>query len=755
MLVKFLAWKSVVRGIPWLTLALFSHAALADDRAGFVGSESCSGCHTEIDSTWRQSDHHKAMLLPSETSVLGDFGDVTVEFHGIETRLFRADGRYKIATAGSDGKPAEFDIAYTFGHYPVQQYLVDIGNGHLQALNVAWDSRPAAQGGQRWYHLQPDENITHEHPFFWTGHFQNANSRCIECHATDVKKSYSPENQTYATSWSEIGVGCESCHGPGSRHVGLAEAGELTDAETGFARRSRQRLNWAYLEGADIASPSGTRDDSFIDTCGGCHSRRGSLGDVETGAAYHDQYRLALLDRGLYFADGQINDEVFVLGSFLQSKMHLAGVTCGNCHDPHSGKTIAEGNALCAQCHKPSAFDTAEHHRHPQGSTGAQCVACHMPERLYMGVDYRRDHSYPLPDPGLAASIGAPDACTGCHTDQDQAWAAQSLADWGVKPKANAWARLNQGLERQDMLLFRDYARSRKPAASAPIRQASLLSRLAAFPSRLAAETAAQKLNHADPLIRRAGVNALQSLQLEARWQLLQPLLEDPVRAIRLDVAAALADALPRLQGDDAKRLGSLIDEYREYLDYIADTPGGQLGIGNLELRLGYSILAEQAYLKALEIEPSFATAMINLADLYRSMGSDGEARPLLERALEIAPDSANTNHAYGLLLVRAGRQDEAMKYLKAAIEQDDSSPRHVYVYAVALDSRGDTEAAMRVIDDASRRWVNNLDLYFLQVSLMDKTGKTENIHRYLSLLAQVAINNPQVKNWTQKYGGS
>lgn len=722
--------------------------------ARFVGSHQCVDCHGEIDTAWRQSDHHRAMLLPSESSVLGDFADVTVEFHGIKTRLFQADGRYRVATAGADGKPAEFDVAYTFGHFPVQQYLIDIGDGHLQALNVAWDSRSAEQGGQRWYHLQPDEDITPDHPFFWTRHFQNANSRCIECHATDVKKNYDLESGAYATAWSEIGVGCESCHGPASRHLELAEANELSEDRTGFARKAQPRLNWSYLEGADIASPSGTRDDSFIDTCGGCHSLRGSLGDAEAGADYHDQYRLALLDRGLYFADGQINDEVFVLGSFLQSKMHLAGVTCGNCHDPHSGKTIADGNALCAQCHKPTVFDTAEHHHHPQGSSGAQCANCHMPERLYMGVDYRRDHSYSIPDPGLASAIGAPDACTICHTDQSQSWAAVRLADWGVKTKPNSWARFNAGLQRQDALLFRDYARNRKPAANAPIRQATLLSRLAAFPSQLAVETAAEKLASDDPLIRRAAVNALQSLPLEGRWQLLQPLMRDPVRAIRLDVANALADTLPRLQGDDAQRLGDLIDEYREYLDFIADTPAGQLNIGNLEWRLGYSILAERAYLRALEIEPGFVPALLNLADLYRSMGTDGEARPLLERALETAPNSADANHAYGLLLVRSGQQDEALEYFRAAVEQDSAGPNHIYVYAVALDSSGDSDAAIRLIEEASQRWSNNLDLYFLQVSLMDKIGKTENIQRYLSLLARVASDNPQVKNWTRKYGG-
>jgi tetratricopeptide (TPR) repeat protein len=474
---------------------------------------------------------------------------------------------------------------------------------------------------------------------------------------------------------------------------------------------------------------------------------------VKPLAAYHDQYRLALLDSGLYFADGQIQDEVFVLGSFLQSKMAQKGVTCANCHDAHTGKTIAEGNALCAQCHKPAAFDNRNHHRHPPDSAGAECVNCHMPERLYMGVDWRRDHGFSIPNPERSSNIGTPNACTNCHQDKENAWAARAMTEWGISRKDDPWALFNHKLELGDSLTFRDYARQREPAVQAPIQQATLISKLAGFPSRLAIETASGHLASPDPLIRRAAIGALQAIPLQLRWQLLQSLMTDPVKSVRLDVASALADVLPQLEGSDAEQLGRLIDEYRESINYNADTPGGQLAIGNLELRLGYSILAEQAYQKALDIEPQFVPALINLADLYRAIGSDGEASALLQRAVEIAPDSANSNHAYGLYLVRSGKQDEALKYLETATRQQDASPRHVYVYAVALDSRGETEAAMKVIELASRRWVNNIDLYFLQVSYMDKTGNTDDIHRYLSTLVSVAFSNPQVKAWANKYG--
>lgn len=718
----------------------------------FVGSGACAECHQQEYADWRQSDHHKAMQPASEGTVLGDFDDASVKFHDIETRFFREGTSFKVATAGKDGKPGVFTVNYTFGHYPLQQYLIDIGDGHLQALNLAWDSRSAEQGGQRWYHLQTDEDIDPGHPFFWTRHFQNSNSRCIVCHSTNVAKNYNPDDKSYATEWSEIGVGCESCHGPASAHLVLATNKQLTAENTGFKQQRKPSLAWEFKGDNNIASPSGARDDSYIDTCGGCHSRRSAHGDVKPGVAYHDQYRLALLDEGLYFADGQIEDEVFVLGSFMQSKMHRKGVTCANCHNSHSGKLIAEGNALCASCHKPSSFDSAEHHHHEKGSKGAECTNCHMPERLYMSVDARRDHSFTIPDPRLSMRSNAPNACIGCHLGKTDNWAAKALSNWGMKEPENLWPLINQGLDRQDAMIFKEYARYGSELDLSPIREGTLLSKLGGFPSQLTIDAAAAAIDSSDPLIRRAAVNALRPMPLETRWQLLSPLIDDRVRVVRMEVASALADAHSQLTAADQERLDRLFDEYREVLSYDADSPSGQLSIGNLEARLGFSILAENAYLKSLEIEPNFVPTLINLADLYRSTGRDQESRKILQRALKVAPDSANVNHAYALFLIRAGETDEALRYLEASIALEDSSPRHIYVYAVALDSRGETGKAIQVIDEASKRWPNNLDLSFLQVSYMDKTGQTRGIRRYLMFLVSTSSKNPQVQAWMKKY---
>jgi predicted CxxxxCH...CXXCH cytochrome family protein len=733
--------------------AFVAHAAAP--AADYAGSARCAECHAAQHAAWTTSDHGLAMLPAAAGKVLGDFDDVRVTFHGIETHLFQDGERLRVTTAGADGKPASYTIAYSFGHYPLQQYLVDIGDGRLQALNIAWDSRARHAGGQRWFHLRDDEKIDSQSPFFWTRHLQNANSRCIECHSTGFAKNYAADSAAYATAWAEPGVGCEACHGPASRHLELAAANELTATKSGFRRKPMQRLAWAFRGEQPIATPSGARDDAWIDTCGGCHSRRASLAAPDPLVGYHQQYRLALLEPELYFADGQIDDEVFVMGSFLQSKMHGQGVTCADCHDPHSGKPLAAGNALCAQCHQPAVYDRVAHHRHVAGSAGAQCVACHMPERLYMQVDWRRDHAFVLPDPWLSQRLGVPNACTACHRERDDAWAAAAMEQWGLEADADRWPFFNRGLGRQDMRVFREYAEDSTVLELAPIRQATLVASLAGFPTRGALQVAAGYLGAEDPLLRRAAVDALQPIPPGLRWQLLSPLIGDPVRAVRLEVANRLADLRPQLDGADAERLDDLIDEYRESLAYQADTPGGQLAIGSLEWRLGYPILAERAYQRALAIESDFVPALLNLADLYRSLDSEGEARVLLERALQVAPDDANARQAMALHLVRTGKRVAALEQLAAAVEQDNAGPGHFYTYAVALDSADRIGDAIAVLEAASRRFPNAVELYHLQVSYMDRSGRTEGIGRYLSLLDEVAGNNPQIRAWVKKYGGA
>jgi hypothetical protein len=189
----------------------------------FVGAAKCAGCHPKEAEAYRRSHHARAMQAATEETVLGDYRAAQFRHRGVTSTFSRRGSKCFVQTDGPDGRPGNFEIAYTFGVKPLQQYLVSMSGGRLQALGVAWDSRPRSAGGQRWFHLYPSEALSASDPLHWTGREQNWNDQCAECHSTDLRKNYDSAHDRYATAWAEVTVSCEACHGPGSTHLARAE----------------------------------------------------------------------------------------------------------------------------------------------------------------------------------------------------------------------------------------------------------------------------------------------------------------------------------------------------------------------------------------------------------------------------------------------------------------------------------------------------------------------------------------------------
>ena len=431
-----------------LMLAAIHAPASAEDPAHYVGGATCAFCHSTETSLWKGSHHDLAMQPATAQTVLGDFNNAKLEHFGITTTFSRAGDKFMVRTDGPGGALADFEIADTFGVYPLQQYLIAMPGGRLQSLGIAWDSRSKEKGGQRWFNLYPGQKLASGDALHWTGQDQTWNYMCASCHSTDLNKNFDLSTNTYKTSWSEIDVSCEACHGPGSNHVAWAKVHQAAVTPNdhplgapGLSTQDRMGLvawlkatdngHWEMNPATGIAQRTEKLDLMELDSCAGCHARRKVIAP-DTGPATHflDSYLPSYLVAGAYHADGQIDGEDFEYGSFVQSKMHAAGVTCSNCHEPHSLKLRAEGNDLCAQCHMPAKFDTTDHTHHPIGSPGAQCVSCHMPAKNFMVIDARRDHAIRVPRPDLTLSIGTPNACTGCHTDKTADWAAKAVASW-------------------------------------------------------------------------------------------------------------------------------------------------------------------------------------------------------------------------------------------------------------------------------------------------------------------------------------
>ena len=675
------------------------------------------------------------MQEATDATVLGDFGGRNVTAQGVTSTFLKRDGRHVVRTDGPDGRLHDYDVAYVFGVRPLQQYLVPFPGGRFQALGLAWDARPRAGGGQRWFHLYPRERIAAGDALHWTGPQQNWNFMCAECHATNLERRYDAASDSFATTWSEMNVACEACHGPGSAHVAAMQPGSIAGGAGAAGKQAQPATGppvrlprfdpaaWAF----DGAHPTARRvkpppDGGEIDTCGRCHARRGwSWEEMTPGQPLADTHRVALLDADLYFDDGQIREEVYEYGSFLQSRMQRAGVVCSDCHEPHTGRTRAEGNLLCARCHAPVHFDAASHHHHRDGSDGARCVSCHMPERTYMLVDPRRDHSLRVPRPDLSVEMGTPNACTACHADRDAAWAARIVAQWFPKGRSGSphFGRALHAARRGDAGSAAGLLGIAGDATEAGIVRATALAalphgdrtRAGAAQEAGIARAIAAALHDPDPLVRRTAAEWIDPLPPEAKGRLGLPLTGDPIRTVRLAAAATLAGLPASVAGDAAPRLAAAVEEYRRSLAFSADRAESRFNLGNLERQTGRAAEAEAAYRRAIALDPTFVPAFVNLADLLAAKGMEAEAESILREGLLRTPDSADIEHTLGLAAIRRHDTPSALEHLAEAARLRKDVARYAYVYAVALHDSGKPDDAMRVLEAAAGRHQNDTDI--------------------------------------------
>lgn len=606
----------------------------------YVGSKVCADCHANETDAWQGSHHQLAWTYPEENTVLGDFGDSTFSHKGINTRFFRRGGDYLVETEGKDGKTTTFTISGVAGIAPLQQYLTDIGDGHVQALDVAWDNEE-----MRWYHLYPDQDLPHNDGLHWTGPYKNWNARCAECHATGFEKNYNPDSRTYQSTAAEIGVGCEACHGPAEAHVAWAKEPEK-DATANWSGLSQKGFT------VDMADQHA---QTQIQQCAGCHSRRETNFDSSPlpGTPFDDAYRLALLREGLYHPDGSIQDEVYVYGSFLQSKMYQSGVRCSDCHDPHSTELKAQGNAVCTQCHSPAGnvrfptlnkanYDDPSHHFHTEGSEGAQCKSCHMIERTYMVIDERRDHSFRVPRPDLTSQTNSPNACTDCHADRSPQWAADEIArshpDQTYRglhySQVISRARRNPGSNMPALMELAED--TQKPA----IVRATALDLMVGMRDQALLARGAELMKDEDPLVRAAAVSLQRGAAPVERVQRLVPALSDPVRLVRLAAAREFLNApIARMPPGLQSSFRQAMVEWRSSLTAKADFPETHLVLGGAALVMRNLGAAEAAFREVVELDPQRTDAWSMIVRILAETGKREAAEKAVDEALAINPD--------------------------------------------------------------------------------------------------------------------
>lgn len=704
----------------------------------FVGGQTCQTCHYEEWEQWQGSHHDYAIAEPDSSTVRGDFNNT--EFSdGNETYRFFRDGEdFMVEGPGPEGDQEVFKISYTFGWEPLQQYLISIGKGKLQALHIAWDTEQ-----QKWFTLQPDEQPKPGDWLHWTGAAMNWNTMCADCHSTNLQKNYFAEADSFHTTWSEIDVSCEACHGPGGEHVDFMNSPESQNASIERIRK-------------DIDLPRLAAQQNEINTCAPCHSLRQELTDDYThGDDYLDHFDPMLPHPDNYFADGQIRGEVYVYGSFLQSKMYHQGITCSNCHNPHTLELNLPlaGNQLCMQCHEP-VYNTPDHHFHEANTEASECINCHMTGRVYMGNDYRRDHSFRIPRPDQSAQFGTPNACNDCHTDQTAEWASQAIDEWygenrdphftDVLVEAHNRTESDEGVKTELRNLIAD-------TTQPEIIRATAVWYAGHFPDMNTTDMIREALESESAFVRASAAKAVQNLAPEMRTLVLRKALEDSVRTVRLSAMQNLTSFTADDFGDAYKNhFRNALQEYKAFLEVNRYFPQGEMNRGQFLEQRGEIDEAVKAYQTALERDPEFTPARINLAYLYNSRGQNERAEEHLRTVIEQEPEFGQAYYSLALLLAEENRLREAVEYFEQAAELNPQQSRIFYNLAIANQTLDRPEKAEEAYLDAIELEPNNGDYRYGLLTLYMQQENYEDALGQARRLQELNPNNPQIQQLIQ-----
>ncbi|EOG3619392.1 TPA: tetratricopeptide repeat protein [Pseudomonas putida] len=749
---------NVTRGMALLWLCAWAGGLLAapsqppqrklDD--GYVDPGQCQACHASQAQQWSQSHHSWSMRKPTADNVRGDFADQAfTDAAGVEVSFSTRNGTFYVNAENEQGRRQDFAVAYTFGVYPLQQYLIERPGGRLQSLTVAWDNRAKADGGQRWFSLYPGQRFTPDDALHWTGRSQNWNGMCAQCHSGNLKKGYDARQDSFASTWSELSVGCQSCHGPGAQHLAWAK---LPTAQ-------RQLANNAGARGLQV--DFGARAKGYeVDQCARCHAQQETLGvGSQPGKPLVDSAYPTLLTPGAYHADGQQQAEVFEYGSFVQSKMYAAGVTCSDCHNPHTGELPAQGNQLCASCHNPQGnprfptlkkkdYDSPSHHFHEPGSPGAQCTNCHAPEQNYMVIDARRDHSFRLPRPDLTPITGAPNACTQCHKERSAQWAANEISQRFGPLRAEHYGPVMQGARAHDPQAIALAAKLVTDATRPAIVRASAADVLSGVEGP-ALDSLALGLTDQDPLVRSSVVRAMANADDAQRLQHLPALLDDPALAVRDQAARALADLQAQLPTAQRDRLGHLLQDHLARLSANADLPGTRFNLASLLARQGNEAQALDQYHQVLRQDPDFTPARVALARLLLTRGQSDQALETLQAGLQRGEQRAGFSElAYAMGLLQAERQqpEQAIEWLEKALPGQPLNLRLYYNLGLLRSQLGQPEQARRVVVAGLAHAAQDRDLLYAGAYLDARSGNWASSFAFLQRLLMLQPQHPEAR---------
>tara|TARA_R110002049_G_scaffold226185_2_gene398182 strand:+ start:10238 stop:12475 length:2238 start_codon:yes stop_codon:yes gene_type:complete len=681
----------------------------------FIGKEACIDCHQTAYKNWQGSHHDQAMKIADSTTILADFNNTSFTHNGVKSSFFKKDGDFYVNTADKNGNYQDYKIIYTFGVTPLQQYIVKFPDGAYQCLITAWDSKK-----NKWFHLQPNLELAHDEWINWTGGAMRWNTACADCHSTNLEKNYDSNTDTFNTTYSEINVSCEACHGPASNHVDF------------YKNPHKDSIPPKLYMGKNEVSTD------LVQKCARCHSRRGQLTKkFDYNGHFLDHYNPNLLIDPTYELDGQIKDEDYVYGSFVQSKMYHNGVKCTDCHDAHSLKLKETGNNLCLTCHAPK-YNSQSHHFHQTNSEGAQCINCHMTGKLYMGNDFRRDHSFRIPRPDQSVKYDTPNACNGCHKDKTAAWASNFInSKYGSERPDHFSNYLLAGYDGNQNALHTLISQNQYPELA----RATALYQYTNNPlSPNEVNDLRRFLKDSSILVRNEAVRSFEKINAQDRYADIEPLLRDSIRLVRISAVRYFNAIGADMNGNpDFKKAEK---EFLEELDMSADFASGQHQIAIYHEMKGQTDLAIKAYRKAIKMDNLYNLSRMNLALLLYKQGNTDEAIQLYLKVIEQEPNYGDSYYMLGLLYNEVGDNQKALKYLGEATTKKPANIRAYYNYALKLQGENMSQKSIEVINKALAIFPDNENL--LYVKLIGEMNLKQNMEAYntCSRLIQLAPNN-------------
>lgn len=671
--------------------------------SNYVGDQNCVACHRDASKDWMGSHHQLAMQEVSEATVLADFNNHSVELDGVSYFFYREGQDFKAKVTELNGKEFDFTVSYVFGITPLQQYMVDFDKGRKQVMRATWDTEK-----NRWFHQYAGDRIEPNDWLHWTRGGQNWNTMCAECHSTNLKKNYDVVKDSFHTTYSSINVSCESCHGPGQQHVKWANAGGT---------------------GSDPSLILGADQASQLSMCAPCHARRVKLTkDLTPGLRFEDQYLVQNISTDFYHGDGQILEEDYVYGSFLQSKMHGLGIKCNDCHNVHSLELKAEGNSLCLQCHVPDKYESKEHHFHELNTEASQCINCHMTGRYYMGNDFRRDHSFRIPRPDQSVAFGTPNACSGCHTDKSDEWASEWVEKWYGSERRDHFSDYlllsnEAGMSIEDRKKFNSFINDLNYPA---IARSTVISNLS-YTNEEEYRSILLSLKDSTALVRYNALMQFRGLNPQERVSIARNHMNDPSLLVRIG-SAQLLTGFSGEGFSEAERLQltKVQSELETMLYSNADFSTGRLQLGDYFLQTNDLNAAIEHYEMALEKDSLLFPVYTNLATAYSLRGENDKALETLNIWIDLDANASRPYYLRALLNFELGNNEIAVEDLEMAIELDPTDSRSMYNLATYYYQQKDLGRSKNLVEAALKIEPANQELLYLYALVLRDLGETQ-----------------------------